>query len=219
MPRILDLFCCAGGAGMGYHRAGFDVVGVDLYPQPNYPFPFHQGDALEFLLAHGHEFDAIHASPPCQAYSETQRLRGNDHPELIPPTREALMALGLPWIIENVTAAPSQSGIVLCGSMFGLPIQRHRTFESSHLLMLDRHCDHKPDAITVTGHSPQRWLGGARKPVAPEVYQAAMGIDWMLVRELVQAIPPDYTEYVGAQVLDLIREPAGREAWLDSPKS
>jgi len=232
---LLDLFCGAGGAAMGYQRAGFDVTGIDHRPQPRYCGDrFLEGDAMAALraLLRGNticgglgldDFAVIHASPPCQEFSSAGKaakvLWGAEYPDFYAETRKYLIRTGKPWIIENVTAAPSQSGIVLCGSMFGLPIQRHRTFESSHLLMLDRHCDHKPDAITVTGHSPQRWLGGARKPVAPEVYQAAMGIDWMLVRELVQAIPPDYTEYVGAQVLDLIREPAGREAWLDSPKS
>ena len=105
--RCLDLFCCAGGAGMGYHRAGFEVVGVDLNLQPRYPFEFHQADALEFVAEHAHEFDFIHASPPCQAYSKTRTLHGNDHPELVEPTRSALQATGLPYIIENVVGAPS----------------------------------------------------------------------------------------------------------------
>jgi DNA (cytosine-5)-methyltransferase 1 len=216
-PRLLDLFCGAGGAAMGYHRAGFDVVGVDNRPQPRYPFEFVQDDALEYLdhvhpvagMAAAPRFDAIHASPPCQAYSVLRRANpGAEYPDLVAPTRELLEQTGLPWVIENVTAAPSRSGVVLCGSMFGLPIWRHRTFESSHLLLTPAFCDHQPDAITVTGHSPQQWLGGSRKTVSRERYEAAMGIDWMTTAELVQAIPPAYTELIGQQLLAHLEVPA-----------
>jgi len=103
---LLDLFCKAGGAAMGYHRAGFDVIGVDIEPQPNYPFEFVQADAIEYLIANGRQFDAIHASPPCQAYSITQKLQGRKHPELIAPTRAALKHIGCPWVIENVPESP-----------------------------------------------------------------------------------------------------------------
>lgn len=212
-PRLLDLFCGAGGAAMGYHRAGFAVVGVDIEPHDSYPFAFVQDGALAYLerqlwrKTKGEPlgFDAIHASPPCQEFSSAgkaakQTLR-KSYLDLYVATRSLLEQTGLPWVIENVTAAPSRSGVVLCGSMFSLPIQRHRTFESSHLLLLDRHCDHKPDAITVTGHSPQRWLGGSRKTVPPKEYQAAMGIDWMSVADLVQAVPPAYTEWIGERLL------------------
>jgi DNA (cytosine-5)-methyltransferase 1 len=208
------LFCGAGGAAMGYHRAGFDVVGVDIRLQPNYPFrPFVKADALEVLSDwdnHGslHDVAAIHASPPCQEYSSAGKANkvtlGTTYVDLYEPTRELLERTGLPWVIENVTAAPSRSGVVLCGSMFGLPIWRHRTFESSHLLLTPAFCAHAPDAITVTGHSPQQWLGGTRKTVSRERYEAAMGIDWMTTAELVQAIPPAYTEYIGRQLLDQI---------------
>lgn len=212
-PRLLDLFCGAGGAAMGYHRAGFDVIGVDIKPQPHYPFEFGQWDALEHLRSIIPEsFDAIHASPPCQEYSSAGKAAkavwGYEYCDLYAETRKLLIRAGLPWVIENVTAAPSRSGVVLCGSMFGLPIQRHRTFESSHLMLLDRYCDHRPDAITITGHSPQRWLGGARKTVPRAEYEAAMGIDWMRVRELVQAIPPAYTEWIGAQLMQHVRDEA-----------
>ncbi len=205
-PRLLDLFCGAGGAAMGYHRAGFDVVGVDNRPQPNYPFAFMQSDVFRWgVLERVGDFHAIHASPPCQEYSSAGKANkvtlGTTYVDLYEPTRELLEQTGLPWVIENVTAAPSRSGMVLCGSMFGLSIQRHRTFESSHLMLCPAHCNHAPDAITVTGHSPQRWLGGARKTVPRSEYEAAMGIDWMTTAELVQAIPPAYTQLIGEQLL------------------
>jgi site-specific DNA-cytosine methylase len=129
-PRLLDLFCGAGGAGMGYHRAGFEVVGVDIAPQPHYPFEFHQGDALEYLAAHGHEFDAIHASPPCQRYSSIQRITKNKHkwPDLVDPVRQLLIKSGKPYVIENVQGAPLRVDAFMCGSMFGLGMIRHRIF-------------------------------------------------------------------------------------------
>jgi DNA (cytosine-5)-methyltransferase 1 len=214
-PRLLDLFCGAGGAAMGYHRAGFDVVGVDAVWQANYPFEFVLGDALQFMdggwwlsPGEGAPFDAIHASPPCQEYSSAGKANkvtlGKVYADLYEPVRDMLEATGLPWAIENVTAAPSRSGVLLCGSMFGLPIQRHRTFETSELLLSPFVCNHSPDAITITGHSPQQWLGGSRKTVPRDVYEAAMGIDWMLVRELVQAVPPVYTEFVGAHLMEQV---------------
>jgi DNA (cytosine-5)-methyltransferase 1 len=221
-PRLLDLFCGAGGCTKGYQRAGFYVVGIDNRPQPNYcGDEFYEMEALTFLgrwLAESRDdevddfaFDAIHASPPCQAYSSAGKAAmvtlGRTYPDLYHATRELLEASGLPWVIENVTAAPSRSGVILCGSMFGLPIQRHRTFESSELLLCPAHCAHQPDAITVTGNSPQRWLRGKRKSVPPAEYRAAMGIDWMLVRELVQAIPPAYTELIGQQLMQSVRAP------------
>src|SRR5690606_26563980 len=122
--RILDLFCGQGGAAVGYHMAGFEVIGVDIDPQPRYPFEFHQGDALEYLAKHGGEFDAIHASPPCQAYSRatTSGTRGN-HPRMIAPLRSALGILGKPYVSENVEGAPLISPVRLCGSMFDLEAQ------------------------------------------------------------------------------------------------
>jgi hypothetical protein len=128
--RLLDLFSGAGGAAVGYARAGFEVVGVDIEPQPNYPFEFHQADALEFCREHGHEFDAIHASPPCQAYTPLRAVHGKDYPDMLAATREALEATGLPWVIENVPGAPINSGIFLCGTMFDLRVYRHRWFET-----------------------------------------------------------------------------------------
>lgn len=186
---------------MGYHRAGFDVVGVDLEPQPRYPFPFHQCDALEYLKAHGHEFDAIHASPPCQAYSETQKLQGNEHPELIPPTREALKALGLPWIIENVPGSPLINPVELCGAMFGLRTYRHRLFETSFAITVPHHPEHTARQ-TKMGRAPKagEFIHVVGNFSGVEYARQAMGIDWMNRDEMAQAIPPAYTTFIGWQL-------------------
>jgi DNA (cytosine-5)-methyltransferase 1 len=214
----LDLFCCAGGAGTGYARAGFDVVGVDIDPQPRYPFAFHQGDALEYLATHGHEFDAIHASPPCQAFSAMKHMPdAKVHPELIEPTRELLLALGKPWVIENVVGAPLQDATVLCGTMFGLgaagfSLQRHRQFETSFDLVAPAACDHSKPTIGIYGghvrcRSTKFWRntgadfpGYDKKALAAE---AMGGTGWMTMNQMSEAIPPAYTEWVGRQ---LIRE-------------
>src|ERR1035437_665181 len=129
-PRLLDLFCCAGGAAMGYHRAGFEVVGVDIKPQPHYPFEFHQGDALTYPLE---GFDAYHASPPCQRFSAMQMIHHNQEvwPDLVDPIRQRLIATRKPYVIENVPATPLRVDLMLCGTMFGLRMPRHRIFESN----------------------------------------------------------------------------------------
>ena len=209
-PRLLDLFSGAGGAAVGYHRAGFDVTGVDIKPQPRYPFKFVQADALEYVAEHGHEFDFIHASPPCQKFSAYRRSmpeRGDEHyVNLIPDTRAALIASGLPYVIENVPGAPLIEPMMLCGSSFSLDVRRHRLFESN-LFLLGQPCNHawqtprfdrgsrhiRPnDRCTVA-------VGEWRIPL--KLQQQAMGIDWMSVSELSQAIPPAYTEYIGEQLL------------------
>jgi hypothetical protein len=189
--RLLDLFCCAGGAGMGYHRAGFEVVGVDHTPQPRYPFEFHRADALEYLAEHGHEFAAVHASPPCQAYSRATAWRGDRsaHPDLISPTRDVLTSLGLPYVIENVQEARRQLRfpVMLCGSMFGLRVQRHRYFECPWMpLTLLPGCKHSPDDYSFDH--------GAKQPES--VYRDALGCKWMTVLEARQAIPPAFTEFL-----------------------
>ena len=158
-PRILDLFSGAGGAGMGYSRAGFDVVGVDIAFQKNYPFTFHQGDALEFCREHGHEFDAIHASPPCQAFTALRTMpNAKEHKDLLTPTRELLQEMGLPYVIENVPGAPMHNYVMLCGSMFGLgcadaELRRHRHFETWPFSVLTPPCAHgwKQRVIGVYG--------------------------------------------------------------------
>jgi DNA (cytosine-5)-methyltransferase 1 len=217
-PRLLDLFCGAGGAGMGYHRAGFEVVGVDIKPQPNYPFEFHQDDALHYARNYWTEFDAIHASPPCQAYSSaTGKDKQGNHPDLYAPTREVLVATGLPYIIENVIGAPYSHGVVLCGSMFGLEadgewLQRHRNFEASWMLMSPG-CNHRADqrAVTVTGKSfirEVRTVGRHSRQGPFELAQRLMGIDWTTRNELALAIPPAYTEWIGRQLLAAIQHQA-----------
>jgi len=204
--RVLDLYCGAGGAGMGYHRAGFEVVGVDLAPMPNYPFEFHQGDALEYVKAHGHDFDAIHASPPCQRHSAMTSCRPGlaaEYPDLIGPTRNLLIASGLPWVIENVPGAPLIDPVWLCGQMFGLDLYRHRGFESSVKLAAPAHPAHVTPA-SKAGH----WTPGTVMSVAGHVSpmwkarEVMGGIDWMNRDELGEAVPPAFTEFVGAQLIE-----------------
>lgn len=210
---------------MGYHRAGFEVVGVDIAPQPNYPFEFHQADALDFPLE---GFDAIHASPPCQAYSVLRHAaekKGKDKPDLVVPTRELLQESGLPYVIENVPGSPLEHSIVLCGSMFGIgangrQLRRHRWFESN-VPMMSPPCQHEGEAIGVYGGGPvgrYTFGNGAHKDYYGRRggYQGtiaekceAMGIDWMSASEINQAIPPAYTEHIGAY---LMAAASGREA-------
>jgi DNA (cytosine-5)-methyltransferase 1 len=212
MPRLLDLFCCAGGAAVGYHRAGFEVVGVDIEPQPDFPFEFVQADALDMAGSrswlYDMGFDAIHASPPCQAHSRLGAQWGDrGHVDLVPQTRAALQASGLPWIIENVEGAPLIDPIRMCGSSFGLDVRRHRLFESSEPLVAPP-CVHQwqvprfpiPDkrrsgmtsVVPVTGH--------LNYPGDLELRREAMGIDWMPNSKITQAIPPAYTEFLGRQL-------------------
>lgn len=203
-PRLLDLFCGAGGAAMGYHRAGFEVVGVDVCPQPNYPFEFHQGDATVWPLA---GFDAVHASPPCQAFTAYRRRGGgvgDGYPDLIDAMRGRLVDRGEPWVIENVQGAPLHAPLRLCGSSFGLDVRRHRFFESN-VPLLPLPCDHQwqtPRFAPSTNRANLRRtveVGVWRIPL--EVQRRAMDIDWMTLAELTEAIPPAYTEHVGRQLM------------------
>lgn len=220
-PRLLDLFCGAGGAAKGYADAGFEVVGVDIKPQPRYPFEFVCADALSTLAetAWIAGFDAIHASPPCQAYSamRTNWNARKDHPELVEPTRECLRATGLPWVMENVPGAPMLPLVMLCGSAFGLGIpgyqlRRHRWFEVADLWLMSPPCQHQGPVIGIYGdhgRDRRRKEGYGRYFTLAE-RKAAMGIEWMARNELDQAIPPAYTEYIGAQLLEhLNAAPAG----------
>jgi DNA (cytosine-5)-methyltransferase 1 len=204
---LLDLYCGAGGAAMGYHRAGFDVLGVDVKPQPRYPFAFVQADALETLSSLGfvRHFSVIHASPPCQAYS-TATSRPELHADLYVQTRDALTRAGLPWIIENVLGAPAGRNIILCGSMFGLGVRRHRRFETSFPTRQPL-CDHERQGITLGiyghgggGRSARPSRGGGTK-AKPSQFAQLMEMEWAKPREIVQAIPPVYTEYLGRQLL------------------
>lgn len=217
-PRLLDLYCKAGGAGKGYADAGFEVVGVDIELQPNYPFEFVQADALEFLsrLLAGEtvagyrleDFAAIHASPPCQASSALRHLwPGRDHPELIPPTRELLEAIGLPYVIENVVGSALIEPTLLCGSMFGLgangrQLRRHRLFETNFPIMRPT-CQHRGQPVGVYGHGGGGDHTRGYKGSKAE-YEEAMGIDWATKAEIAQAIPPAYTEHIASYLLSHI---------------
>ncbi len=202
-PRLLDLFCGAGGAAMGYRRAGFDVVGVDIAPQPRYPFEFHQCDALDALANYTSQlavcdFDAIHASPPCQVFSvATQHARSRHH-DLLAPTRELLDRVGVPWVIENVPGSPMRADYRLCGCMFGLGrLRRERWFETSwHGFEMRAACHHPEPAITITTKGQPNRTGYADEAAE------AMGIDWMNMRERGLAIPPAYTEHIGRALLE-----------------
>ena len=213
-PRLLDLYSGAGGCSVGYHRVGFDVVGVDINPQPHYPFEFHQADALEYLQAHWPDFDAIHASPPCQAYSvaaQSERNAGKDYPDLLAPTREALIATDVPWVIENVPGAPMRADYKFCGCQFALDLRRVRWFEVSwpvtYALMPP--CNHPYPVPSVVGHGTPSWVQHklGYNPTIHD-YRRAMGIDWMNRNELSQAIPPSYTEFIGRQLITALEAAA-----------
>ena len=210
-PLLLDLFCCQGGAGMGYYRAGFDIVGIDLFGQPRYPFRFYQADAiltlkslLEIKQRYGRvEYSAVHASPPCQAHTNAQKIMGNEHPELIEPTRELLIELGLPYVIENVPGAPLEAPIELCGAMFNLGTYRHRLFETNFYVHELPHPKHVARTTKM-----------GRKPVDGEMMHVvgnfsgvakakkAMGIDWMNRDGLRESIPPAYTRHIGYYLME-----------------
>ncbi|MEV5170895.1 SAM-dependent methyltransferase [Streptomyces flaveolus] len=205
-PRLLDLFCCQGGAAKGYADAGFDVTGVDIAPQPRYPFRFIQADAIAYVLAHGTEFDFIHASPPCQHDSDCQRIQGRAHPDLIAPTRAALQSTGRPWVIENVGGAVPKlrEPVMLCGPMFGLETYRHRFFETGGGFTL-------PQPAHPAHLVPQAKMG---RPIPPGHYgqfvgnfsgvdhaRRVMGVPWMNRDGIRECIPPAYTEWLGAHAL------------------
>ena len=216
--RLLDLFCGAGGCSMGYHRAGFDVVGVDLNPQPHYPFEFYKADALTFPLG---GFDVIHASPPCQVYSRASsesRARGTEYPDLVGEVRQRLQATGVPYVIENVSEAGLCPAVKLCGSMFGLDVMRHRFFESN-LVLLSQECSHgmfKNRFFCLDGKRRHKVMSKIVGVYGSVQYKGdfenrckAMGIDWMTNKELCQAIPPAYTEYIGKQLLSSLQTHRG----------
>jgi len=244
-PRLLDLFCGAGGASAGFHFAGFDVVGVDIAPQPNYPFEFVQADALDVLeqVVDGCSdgpvvmelgfFDAVHASPPCQFHTDMQAIAGNQgaHQELIDPIRELLEQTGLPYVIENVEGAKPymQDPFRLCGSSFGLGVhktdnwemewrelRRHRLFETNWPIGLVPTCGHMGRSVGIYGDH-LRWGrrstdGEVSGPEALELGRVAMGINWMTWPELVEAIPPSYTEWIGRRLISRLAEQSGEAA-------
>jgi DNA (cytosine-5)-methyltransferase 1 len=209
---MLDLFCKAGGASVGYHRAGFEVVGVDIKKQKRYPFEFIQADALEVMqdLDFLRSFDVLVGSPPCQTHSITQHLRNaqgksTDKVDLIPETRAAFIESGLPYVIENVPGAPLKDALVLCGSSFGLKVRRHRLFEST-IPLTGLPCDHKGQGrpVGIYGSMRDNIPKGGRTAHSIEEARDAMGIDWMLWGDLVEAIPPAYTEHIGRQLLEAL---------------
>ena len=216
-PKALDLFCCAGGAGMGLWQAGFEVFGVDIKPQPRYPFDFIQADALAFPLE---GYDFIWASPPCQNYSITKALfRGQkrDHRSLIRPIRRRLAAQNAPYVIENVMGAPLRDPIMLCGTMFGLRVYRHRIFECSFQIQAPEHPKHTHGStgshrgysrgnpmVCVVGHNFKKEEG-----------EIAMGIDWMASRaQLAQAIPPAYAKFIGEAAMAHIKQTQDVGQWV-----
>lgn len=212
--KLLDLYCCGGGCSMGYHKAGFEVVGLDKHPQSKYPFEFILGDAVKFLEGDLSEYDAISASPPCQAYTkagQVERSRGKVYPDLVGETRRLLVNTGKPYVIENVPGSPLENPVLLCGSMFGLKTYRHRLFESNVPFSVPFHPEHvaknakmgrpvkEGEFIQVVGH-----FSGVK------FAQDAMGIDWLGQKELAQAIPPSYTEFLGKQLIDYL-DKVGRD--------
>ena len=198
-PLLLDLFSGAGGAAVGYARAGFEVVGVDLAPQKNYPFKFIQADALDYVAGHGWRYDAIHASPPCEGFSHlTPKKHRAKHLNLIPHTRYFLQALGVPYVIENVYNARKQlhNPIMLCGTMFHLPIERHRVFEIyPETFELLPPCCHAEKPIPINSSCAQRTANKAECSIG------LGGVYWMTRDEMRKAIPPAYTDFIGAQLL------------------
>lgn len=216
--KALDLFCGAGGAAMGLHLAGFDeIVGVDISPQPHYPFEFVQADATTFPLD---GYDLIWASPPCQAYSLAQRIRNREHPDHIPALRKRLQCSSTPWVIENVPGAPLRDPVELCGAMFGLRVYRHRLFECSFYVRQPHHQDHV---------APLRKMGRRVQPgefmhvvgnfSGVELAREAMGISWMKRDELREAIPPAYSEFIGRKaVLAIATSLKERVAYLEDER-
>lgn len=223
-PRLLDFYACQGGAGRGYELAGFDVYAVDIDPQPRNPHPFHQGDALDVLrrLIRGEavdfrhrdgrverltlsDFAAIHGSPPCQAFTLAQRIQGRAHPDLVDPTRQLFAVTGLPWVIENVEGAPLRHPVTLCGAMFPgeLEVYRHRLFETSFPLAQPEHPEHvaplrkmgRPPRDGEFMHVVGNFSGVAR------ARDAMGGLDWMTRDGLREAIPSQYTQHIGEQLL------------------
>lgn len=215
MSKILvDLFCGAGGAGMGYRLAGFDVIGVDIEPHEDYPFTFIEMDALRFLqTAKLDRVSVIHASPPCQAYSALKSLSDNEHPDLVAPVRELLRATGTAYVIENVPGSPLVDPVTLCGSEFDLwatcrdgekrQLRRHRLFESNVPLERNGGCRHEGQAIGVYGTGGGGQMTRGYKAHRDEAKEA-MGIDWMKHHDVVQAIPPAYTEHIGKQLMQVL---------------
>jgi DNA (cytosine-5)-methyltransferase 1 len=207
--KVLDLFCGAGGASMGYFNAGFDVIGIDNKPHKDYPFVMVVADVMELTPDYLQQFDLIHASPPCQPFTSLMKLahaqgKQTNKEDLLEPTRRLLRASGVDYIIENVVGAPLINPVQLCGSSFGLKVRRHRLFES-YLNLEGSKCDHKAQGrpIGVYGSMRDEIPNGGKTATSVEEARDAMGINWaMKWGDLVEAIPPLYTEYLGRQALE-----------------
>jgi len=208
--KVLDLFCGAGGASMGYKLAGFEVVGIDIKKGKRYPFEYYQRSVLELTAEDLEPYDLIHSSPPCQLFSATRHLRNaqgkkSDKMDLIEPTRRLLIESGKPYLIENVVGAPLIDPVRLCGSSFGLKVRRHRLFESN-MPLKGSECDHKAQGrpVGIYGSMKDEIPNGGRTAKSMDEAKEAMGIDWMIWSELVEAIPPAYTQYLGEQAKDYL---------------
>ena len=206
MLKLLDLFCGAGGASMGYHRAGFEVTGIDIKHGKRYPFKYIRKDVMSLRPEDLEEYDLIHASPPCQTFSSTRHLRNaqgktTSKKDLLAQVRSLLVVSGKPYIIENVKGAPLIDPVQLCGSAFGLKVRRHRLFESN-LELRGTGCHHKQQdkPVGIYGSMRDEIPGGGHTAKTMQQANEAMGIDWMLWGEMVEAIPPAYTHYLGMQI-------------------
>lgn len=204
-PRLLDAFCCQGAASKGYSDAGFDVVGIDIDPQPRYPYEFELGDAVQFIRDHGHEFDVIHASPPCQRYSKAQRIQGREHPDLIAATRAALLAVGVPYVIENVEEARAEliNPAMLCGAAFGLRTYRHRLFEVNIHLEVPLHYEHTVRTVKMgRAVQPGDFYHAVGNFSGVDYIREDMGVPWMNRDGIRECIPPLYAEFIGSQLIE-----------------
>ena len=218
-PRLLDLFCGAGGASVGYYRAGFEVIGVDIVKQPHYPFEFHQADALTYQL---YGFGAFHASPPCQGYMNALNMPNvkkvhKEAKRLIEPTRELLIATGKPFVIENVVGSPLQNYFELSGMMFQLKVIRKRWFEIHGFEVGFLPSPQTYKNARSAGYIPYNKGETTQRNSLPQIWtkarvSIAMGIDWMLLSELNQAIPPAYTEYIGKYLMQELKRDYQPEA-------
>jgi len=226
---VLDTYSCAGGMAMGYYLAGFDVVGVDIEAQPDYPFEHHVGDAVQFIRDHGAEFDLIHGSPPCQAYTPLNAYNHKVYPDLIAPTREAMLAIGRPYVIENVEAAAPELGAptLLCGPMFNLRVYRHRLFETNWNLVAPAHPTHtaictrngylptpeKPFMTITGGRHSRAWQNAACDAMSmPWIKVPAGGDIKRGIREVCEAIPPAYAQWIGEQAAQMLTVPLATAA-------